>query len=198
MLKQRKNWGRQGFTLVEVALAVAVGLIVIGGAVLGYNSVKENANNSNARQRVLSALTIVEEYSSANGGRYPASTVTNGTFQQLWASKRPDDKNLNPWGGATGDSDDGAIELAAADFGGASEAAVASETTTTTALLASPLDETTAANAGNLVYVSATNASTPWAAVRKSSTVTTLAAKNFVIGICGKDGTPYWDAASSR
>lgn len=198
MLKQANTRGRKGFTLVEVALAVAVGLIVIGGAVLGYNSVKENANNSNARQRVLSALTIVEEYASANGGRYPVSTVTNGTFQQLWASKRPDDKNLNPWGGATGDSDDGAIELAAFDFGGATEAAVASETTTTTGLLASPLDSTSAANAGNLVYASATNAGTPWAAVRKSSTVTTLAAKNFVIGICGKDGTPYWDAASTR
>jgi type II secretory pathway pseudopilin PulG len=198
MFWNRMDPARPGFAVVEIALAVSVALIIIGGAVLGYSAVKETANNANARQRVMSALTIVEEYTSANGGQYPVSQPDNGKFQQLWAAKRPDDKNVNPWGGSTGDYQDGAIELSPTDFGGASENDVASLTATTPALLAPPLDVTTVANAGNLVYVTATNPTRPWAAVRRSSTGSTLAAKGFVIGICGKDGTPYWDATSMR
>ncbi|MDB5096148.1 MAG: hypothetical protein JWM80_569, partial [Cyanobacteria bacterium RYN_339] len=90
---------RKGFTLVEVALAVAVGLIIIGGAVLGYNAVKDNASNSNARDRVLTAVSMVEEYASANGGKYP--TAGANTFTTMWKTKRPDDYNSSPWGGAT-------------------------------------------------------------------------------------------------
>src|SRR4051812_2125246 len=98
MLKQNVRKARKGFTLVEVALAVAVGLIIIGGAVLGYNAVKDNASNSNARDRVLTAVSMVEEYASANGGRYPSAGTT---FTTMWKSKRPDDYNSSPWGGTT-------------------------------------------------------------------------------------------------
>lgn len=189
---------RSGFTLVEVALAVAVGLIVIGGAVLGYHSVKDNVNNANARQRALMAYSIVEEYASANGGRYPVSRRDNGTFQQLWAAKHPEDKANNPWGGPTGDASDGAVEVDACDFSAGSREAALSLTETMPALLGSPIDRTTISNAGNLIYVSTTTTETPWATVLEDSTKSIKAVKHFVVGICGKDGTPYWSVAPAH
>lgn len=198
LLVFRPRTYRPGFTLVEVALAVAVGLIVIGGAVLGYNSVKDNVNNANARQRVMFAYAIVEEYASANGGRYPVSKQVNGTFQQLWAAKRPEDKANNPWGGPTGDPVDGAVEVDACDFSAGSREAAMSLTETMPTLLGAPLDAVSAANAGNLSYVSATSTENPWACVREDSSKSIKAVKNFVVGICGKDGTPYWSIAPTH
>ncbi|MEB3328569.1 MAG: prepilin-type N-terminal cleavage/methylation domain-containing protein [Candidatus Sericytochromatia bacterium] len=191
MQRRQLLTNRQGFTLVEVALAVAVGLIVIGGAILAFNAVKENANNSNAQNRVLSAVTLVEEFAGSNNGRYPTSAATGGTFQALWASKHPDDRTTNPWGGATGDATDGAIEIDACDFGSASEPTTATDTT---AALQIGAGAANAANAANLIYVSATAAATPWAAIRQQNTMTILTVKNYAVGICDKNGVPWWSA----
>ena len=194
MQKSKLIRTRKGFTLVEVALAVAVGLIIIGGAVLGYNAVKDNASNSNARNRVLSAVTMIEEYSAANGGAYPASAAAGGAFSTMFAAKRPDDKLLSPWGGATGDTTDGVTELAPTNFNSADSAAAAAITAGVT--LGAPA--AAAANVANMLYVSSSTAATPWANVIATSTSSGVTVKNYAVGIFDKNGTAWWDVKGGK
>ena len=190
MQKSKLIKTRKGFTLVEVALAVAVGLIIIGGAVLGYNAVKDNASNSNARNRVLSAVTMIEEYSAANAGRYPASLAAGtGPFTTMWQAKRPDDKALSPWGGATG-----------AASGVAEVNPIAFEATAPAAVTAAVNDAyNAAAGAGltaNMLYV--TPASNAFAAITARSTSSLTQVKNYAVGIADKAGQPWWDVKGGK
>ena len=182
---------RNGFTLVEVALAVAVGLIIIGGAVLGYNAVKDNASNSNARRRVLSAVTMIEEFSAANSGQYPASVALGGAFSTMWQAKRPDDKALSPWGGTTGNVTTGVAESAPVDFGGTAVA------TTQTALVQNAF-ATAPTLAANMLYVTPSVAANRFAGVTSQSTSSVISIKNYAVGIADKAGTPWWDAKGGK
>ena len=193
MQKSKLIRSRKGFTLVEVALAVAVGLIIIGGAVLGYNAVKDNASNSNARNRVLSAVTMIEEYSAANGGQYPASVadatdVSTGAFSAMWQAKCPDDKALSPWGGATGDAD-GVTELGPLDFG-----STTAPTTASTALAVT----TAVGDAANLQYSTPSSTTNKWGAVTATSTSSLVTFKNYAVGIFDKAGVAWWDAKGGK
>ncbi|MEB3222921.1 MAG: prepilin-type N-terminal cleavage/methylation domain-containing protein [Candidatus Sericytochromatia bacterium] len=196
MMKVQSPAKRAGFTLVEVALAVAVGLIVIGGAILAFNAVKENAANSNAQSRVLAGVTVVEEYSGNNSGTYPVS-ATGGTFTSLWSSKQGDAADDNPWGGVTGAAS-GAIEVTAGNFGSATESAAGALTETTAALTSGLTNGAAAGQSAALLYVSGTTAATPWAGVRQSSTMTTVGVKNYAVGICDKNGVPWWTAKGGK
>ena len=189
MQKSKLIKTRKGFTLVEVALAVAVGLIIIGGAVLGYNAVKDNASNSNARNRVLSAVTMIEEYSAANAGQYPVSAAAGGPFQTMWQAKRPDDKALSPWGGATGDATDGVLESAPVAFEAAAPAAA-------TATLAAAYT-TGATLAANMLYVTPSTAD-KFGAITATSTSSLSQVKNYAVGIADKAGVPWWDAKGGK
>ena len=188
MQKSKLIRSRKGFTRVEVALAVAVGLIIIGGAVLGYNAVKDNASNSNARNRVLSAVTMIEEYSAANGGKYPASLAAGGPFTTMWGAKRPDDKALSPWGGATGAAN-GVTELTAMTFG---------DTTAQTTNTEDFTEATGIGQAANLLYVSDSGAGAPFCGITATSTSSAFGVKNYAIGIYDKAGTPWWDVKGGK
>jgi type II secretory pathway pseudopilin PulG len=173
----------QGFTLVEVALAVAVGLIVIGGAVLGYNAVKDNAANANARERLLDAVTIVEEYASVNAGQYPIGGRDD--FTRMWKRKHPDDYNSSPWGGSTGASG-GVNEGHPTVIGGAD-----ATTATTLGALAGVGSPGTGVpgQAADLSYVDASG----WVSVTAASVASNVTVKNYLIGIFDKNGMPWWD-----
>lgn len=184
--------GRKGFTLVEVALAVAVGLIVIGGAIVGFNSVRENAQNSAARQKVDAAVAIVESVAASNNQMYPASnpattnTTTNigdGILSQTWVKQRQD-FGANPWGGPTGDVNDGVTEIAPAAFGTATQLTTPGATASVTMGGAVP------ANAGNLIYQSATG--TQWGTVTDASIGQNKVVKGYVVSIYDKTGTPWY------
>lgn len=186
--------GRKGFTLVEVALAVAVGLIVIGGAIVGFNSVRENAQNSAARQKVDAAVAIVESVAASNNQMYPTSTtadngatpaVGTGIVTQTWIKQRQD-WNANPWGGPVGDAGDGVTELAPAAFGSAAQLTTPGAVSVLTAVTAPPLP----ANAGNLIYQSATG--TQWGTVNDASVGTPKVVKGYVVSIYDKTGTPWY------
>jgi len=200
MQKSKLMKTRKGFTLVEVALAVAVGLIIIGGAVLGYNAVKDNASNSNARNRVLSAVTMIEEYSAANGGLYPASAAAGtGPFTTMWVAKRSDDKAISPWGGASGgvtvnSANTGVTEVAPSNFGSADSAAA----TAATAGLLGYTDGAAVATAATMQYASSTTAATPWAKVVATSTSSDTNVKNYAVGIADKTGDPWWDVKGGK
>jgi prepilin-type N-terminal cleavage/methylation domain-containing protein len=179
--------GRKGFTLVEVALAVAVGLIVIGGAIVGFNAVRENASNSAARQKVDAAVGIVENIAASSNQIYPASTADDtGRFSLTWKAQRPD-FNANPWGGINADPVDGVTEIAAGDFGANTETAAAAATPLTAPAVAGTV------GAGNLIYRSASGAQ-PWgvAADIESGTATNKVVKGYVLSLYNKSGAPFW------
>lgn len=83
-----------GFTLIEVSLAIVIGIIVLGGAITLYNQVKISAGNSEAKSRALSLGTLAEEY-AARSNNFPDVAQINS----MWKARRPDDANKNPWGG---------------------------------------------------------------------------------------------------
>lgn len=90
---------KRGFTLIEVTLAIVIGIIMIAGATLIYNQAKTSAGNSRAQAKVLALQQLVEEYAARAEGLYP--NVLND-LNSLWARKRPDDWNKSPWGGVLG------------------------------------------------------------------------------------------------
>lgn len=85
----------RGFTLIEVALAIVIGVVLITGAVLIYNQAKNAAGNSRAQAKVASLQALVEDFLAQSNGDTPEVA----TLRALWRRKRPDDYNKSPWGG---------------------------------------------------------------------------------------------------
>jgi prepilin-type N-terminal cleavage/methylation domain-containing protein len=183
--------GRKGFTLVEVALAVAVGLIVIGGAIVGFNSVRENAQNSAARQKVDAGVAIVESIAASNNQMYPASNATTPSIVSTTWQKQRTDWNANPWGGPAGDAVDGVTEVNAAAFGSAVQPAPGAAQT-----LAMPVQAPGTNEAGNLIYQSANG--TQWAVVTDASTGATKTVKGYYVSIFDKTGTAWYVNSGSK
>lgn len=177
----RNHSARKGFTLVEVALAIAVGLIIIAGAVIMYNATKDMAASSNARERVNKANILVVEYASANNGNYPPSATAGGQFSTMWKAKNPDDYNTSPWGGVTGDANTGVSELAPIANGTLDPASAPDHA----ADLAQ--DPTKAAN---LIYVQIQG--NRFAKLQQFSNPTATTAKGYAVSIYDRTGTPWF------
>lgn len=186
----RVRSARRGFTLVEVALAVAVGLIIIGGAVLGYGAVKNNASNANARDKILGAQSVVEEYASSNGGNYPASVAAGGQFSTMWSKKRPDDYALSPWGGPAGAS--GVYEIAPIT-GGTSPSASGS---TTPVPATAPVANSTT-NQSDIIYGSFTSAGL-FGNIQAFSTSAYVPVKGYFVSIFDQNGNALWDVKGGK
>ena len=180
---------RAGFTLVEVALTVAVGLIILGGAVMGYNAVKDSAASANARRKVDLAGATVVEYAAANFGRYPTSVpgATGGEYSAMWVRKRPEDFNASPWGGQTGDTADGVIELAPVTDG---------TTDPATAPDKSGLLLTDDTQAANIIYVQIVGAT--YARFKPLSSSDLSLSKGFVISIHDRLGQPWFHLSTNK
>ncbi|MNX81126.1 hypothetical protein D3C86_1128040 [compost metagenome] len=103
-----------GFTLIEVSLALVIGIIVLGGAITLYNQVKVSAANGEAKSRALALAALVEEHASRSTN-YPGLDELNA----LWKARRPDDANKNPWGGElSGEPVDGEDDITQYDNSG--------------------------------------------------------------------------------
>ena len=96
MIRSKK---RKGFTLIEVALAIVIGVIMIAGATLIYNQAKTSAGNSRAEEKVIGLQQSVEAYAAQNAGSYPGNLNVIG---DLWQTARPADNTTSPWGGPVG------------------------------------------------------------------------------------------------
>jgi type II secretory pathway pseudopilin PulG len=92
-VKTRKN--ARGFTLVEVTLAIVIGIIMIAGATLIYNQAKVSAGNSRAQAKVASLQSLIEQYMARADG-LPPDVIA---LRALWQRARPDDFDKSPWGG---------------------------------------------------------------------------------------------------
>jgi prepilin-type N-terminal cleavage/methylation domain-containing protein len=93
-MSRRNN--QSGFTLIEVSLAIVIGVIVLAGAITLYNQSKVSAGNSKAQEKVLALATIVEEIAANRGGSYPEVA----DLATMWESRRGEDASSSPWGGA--------------------------------------------------------------------------------------------------
>ncbi|MNK73616.1 hypothetical protein D3C87_931140 [compost metagenome] len=104
----KKNEG--GYSLLEVGLALSVGILLMGAAVYGYRSLREQSGDANMRQKVQDLQSLVEELYAARFA-YP----TADTLRDVWKARRPDDYRSSPWGGPVLgliDSDKGILSYA--------------------------------------------------------------------------------------
>ncbi|HEY9857530.1 MAG TPA: type II secretion system protein [Stenomitos sp.] len=100
-MRQTKRNG--GFTLIEVSLAIVVGLLVVAGAVVLFNQGRASAQNSAAKEKLLAVSMLVEEIEQRNQALPNLSQL-----RTAWKTKRPDDYDKSPWGGTlTGNWIDG-------------------------------------------------------------------------------------------
>lgn len=108
---------QRGFTLIEVALAIVIGTILLAGAVVLYQQAKLSAGDSKAKEKVMAAAAVVEEL-GAQLGVYP----DRFQLRARWGDVRPD-WGLSPWGGSVGSNVSGdafkgieGVSLAPASF----------------------------------------------------------------------------------
>lgn len=132
---------QKGFTLIEVSLAIVIGVIVLAGAITLYNQSKVSAGNSKMQEKSLALAGLVEEMAAQANGVYPSAT----TLKTRWEALR-DDALTSPYGGAITSS----VATTSVYTWGAtgSAAGVAGKV------------ETTPGNAGLLFYTSGSGAAT--------------------------------------
>ncbi|HEY9898335.1 MAG TPA: type II secretion system protein [Pantanalinema sp.] len=83
-----------GFTLLEIGLALGIGIIIAASVTVFYNQTRDNAGDAAMRQRLGSLQAVVETLYSAQG-QSPSLT----DVQDAWKARRPEDYNKSPWGG---------------------------------------------------------------------------------------------------
>lgn len=93
----------RGFTLIEVSLAIVIGIVVLAGAVAAYHQVRESAATSQMKDKVMTGAQVIEEI-SAQVGSYPNPTIPEDQARVIVKYKRlrPDDYDKSPWGGQVG------------------------------------------------------------------------------------------------
>ena len=158
MLRTRKH---EGFTLIEVTLAIVIGIIMVAGATLIYNQAKTAAGNSKANEKVLALQALVEQYAAQNQGIYPANVSDVNT---LWTRQRPDDWDKSPWGGVLGsdfytngigvttDNASAAAGVTLASYASVPAAPVAANFVNTGLTMGAANTTSTPTNVGGLVY----------------------------------------------
>lgn len=136
----RKQEG--GFSLLEVGLALSVGILLTGASIYGYKALRDSSGDAAMRQKVQDLRTVVEElYAPTSAFPTPA------TLRSAWRIRRPDDYKSSPWGGPVIGADDTNRGIQAYDL---SHGSVAFETETKDS-----------DNAGGLYYIRIDNAGMP-------------------------------------
>lgn len=87
----------RGFTLIEVSLAIVIGVLVIAGGIALYGQVKTAAGNGAAQDKVTALHGMIEETQAKQG-----SLPKGDSLYANWTSAR-EDYSKNPWGGTCGD-----------------------------------------------------------------------------------------------
>lgn len=164
-------------------VVVAVLAVLVGGAgaaaLYGFDQVKYSAMDNNARNRVYSAQSMIEEHHQETR-KYPEASE----FAALWKKRRPDDYLLSPWAGTL--KAPAVLELPVlAGTHATAEAAQAAPN-----VVAAVKDP---AHAGWVFYARIHPPGT-WRAIKLGDTDQIVVARDYVVGIYGREGTPWWYA----
>lgn len=135
MQQTRRN---HGFTLIEVSLAIVIGVIVLAGAIVLFQQSKASAQNIAAKEKVDSLSMLVEEMEVRN-----FELPSLAQIRTAWKARRPADYNLSPWGGSFPDAENTFIA-------GKDDVAVGQEIGNSAA--GEPFAGTSAADRGRLYY----------------------------------------------
>lgn len=162
MSANRLKHTESGFTLIEVTLAIVIGVVVIAGATVLYNQAKNSAANTAAQNKVNAAAATIEEFSAKNFGKYP----TSAQFTTIWQRNRPDDYGSSPWGGPTG-------------------TAAGVKTSVTWAALPTTQTAATAADAGVIAYVAGTTTPADLFDMQREATISV---RNYALWIYNDKG----------
>ncbi len=172
---------RRGFTLIEVAFVVVVGLIILAGVITAYHANKAQAGGAAARQRLQLAQTVIEEF-QAQTGSPPVSG--SGQFSTMWSTRYPDQATISPWGGTTANPTTGVSEDPPWMDGTTDPATAPDKTATLT------LDGT---RSSNLHYTSIDQGR--YVKVLAYYTGNSRSLKSYVLSIYDNTGTPWFDVA---
>lgn len=83
-----------GFTLLEVGLAVTVGVVILGATVIAYKVLREQSGDAGMRQKTQDLQAMVEEMVSATH-----TLPSNELLWSAWRQRRPADFDKSPWAG---------------------------------------------------------------------------------------------------
>ncbi len=175
---------RPGFTLIEVAFVVVVGLTIMTGVFVAYQANKEEAAGAIARKRVQAAQTTIEAIAAGNGGSFPESGT--GQFSTTWARSHPEECGVSPWGGLPGDPTLGACEDAPFTDGAVDPASAPDKTG------AHGLD---GARQSNMAYVSIEGNRHVQVITRHTGDAKVY--KGYIISIYDSRGNPWFDAVGA-
>lgn len=89
----RRRGLETGFTLLEIGLALSIGLLALMTVVVFYSQVKDSSGDAAMREKIGSLQSVVESLYLAQGSCPDLTTV-----KQAWVAKRPDALK-SPWGG---------------------------------------------------------------------------------------------------
>lgn len=161
---------QKGFTLIEVSLAIVIGVIVLAGAITLYNQSKVSAGNSKAQEKSLALAAVVEELAASNNMAYPSAANVN----TAWKTRR-EDAMMNPWGGSLGNGANAVMNA-----GNAANSGLYAWGTPTTANWTT----LTPASAGFAVYATGTGTSS----VYDAGVVAAKTYANYFVGIVNPAG----------
>lgn len=84
----------RGFSLLEVGLALSVGILLMGASIYGYRALRDQSGDAAMRQKVQDLQILVEELYA------PRSAYPDGnTLSSAWKIRRAKDYGMSPWGG---------------------------------------------------------------------------------------------------
>ncbi len=88
------KYEERGFSLLEVGLALSIGVIIMGATLYAYQALKDQSGDAAMRQKIHDLQSLVEElYAPAN------MLPTADNLRLAWQKRRPADYDQNPWGG---------------------------------------------------------------------------------------------------
>ena len=168
--------GQGGFTLIEVALAIVIGVVVLAGSTALYNQTKIAAGNSKAMEKVNALVSLVDEL-QARMLIYPSITQ----LQTAWAQRR-EDYLANPWGGQIFSTTTGLIggDVTTDNQFGDPPSGASGWNPVLPGGIVIP---TTTVDTGKLIYLRGTDKRFFW--VRDVPTLRTVRVKHFAVGIIG-------------
>lgn len=89
---------QRGFTIIEVTLAIVIGVVVLASSSALYQQVRESAGNAKAKDKVMRIAAVIETVGAENHGHYPKLAE----LQAAWYATTPNDLGSSPWGGLAG------------------------------------------------------------------------------------------------